>query len=221
MGWKASVIIVHKPMQVNDEQLLKELGFDRLVKIKDELFGAVINIYNHRVYIGNYKDNLLICVPAIPMQIIESDETEAEKVLTKLFPDSEICSIVLHSTVNLWGYAIIKSGERIRVRAGSAEDGPFIDSGEPLEEEKKILSKSVIDEAGQRTYVFEEIDNEVMTEDQVGESLVFAICSRYFGEELDYADALLFETTLRGYSYGRVIDAAKLIVEGKAWWKFW
>ena len=139
MGWKASVIIVHKPMQMDDEQLLKELKFDHLVKIKDELFEAVINPTNHRVYIGNYKDNLLMCVPDIPMQIIESDETETEKVLTKLFPNSEICSIILHSTVNLWGYAIIKSGERIRVRAGSAEDGPFIDLGEPLEEEKKIL----------------------------------------------------------------------------------
>jgi hypothetical protein len=221
MGWKASVIIVHKPMQIGDEQLLKELRFDRLVKIKDELFEAVINPANHRVYIGNYKDNLLICAPDIPMQIIESDETEAEKVLVKLFPDSEICSIVLHSTVNLWGYAIIKSGDRIRVMAGSAEDGTFIDSGEPLEEEKKILSKSVVDEAGQRTYVFEEIDNEVMTEDQVGENFVFAICSRYFGEELDYADTLLFETALRGYSYGEVVQVSKPILKGKAWWKFW
>ena len=221
MGWKASIIIIHKPLQVDNEQLLKELGFDRLTKVKDELFEVVINPDNNRVYIGNYKNNLLICAPDIPMHIIENNGVEAEKILTKLFPDSEICSIVLHSTVNLWGYSIIKRGERIRVRAGSAEDGTFIDLGEPLEEEENILNKSVIDEVGQRTYAFEEIDNEVMTEDQVGENFVFAICSRYFGEELDYADALLFETTLKGYSYNKVTDAAKPIPDGKVWWKFW
>jgi hypothetical protein len=34
---------------------------------------------------------------------------------------------------------------------------------------------------------------------------VFSICKRYFDEELDSADNLLFETTLTGFKYGKVL----------------
>jgi hypothetical protein len=67
MGWKASTIIIHKPIQVEKEELLKNLGFDNLTKIEDEPFEVAINPDDNKVYIGSYKDNLLICAPDIPM----------------------------------------------------------------------------------------------------------------------------------------------------------
>ena len=201
MGWKASTIIIHKPTQVDNEELLKELGFNHLTKIEDEPFEVAINPDDQKVYIGTYKNNLLICASDILMQFFEDNETSTENTLSRIFPNSEICSIVLHSGVNLWGYSVTKMGQKIRARAGSSDDGTFVELGEPLDEEKELFRKSTINKDGKRIYIFEDIDDEPMTEDQVGENFVFAICKRYFGEELDRADDLLFETTLQGYSY--------------------
>ncbi|MEO8712887.1 MAG: hypothetical protein ABI405_12220 [Parafilimonas sp.] len=229
MGWKAFVIIVNNPLQIDNESLLRELGFKNLTKIEDEPFEVAIYPKDNAIYIGNYKDNLLICESNAPMQFFEDAQTKTEKVLTKQFPISEICSIVLHSVVNLWGYSIIKDGQKIRARAGSAEDGTFVDIGEPIEEEAELFSKATINENGVRTYLFEDIDDEPMTEDQVGENFVFAIWKRYFGEELDRADDLLFETILTGYSYDnntKKIDSTEQKntsgkIDQKPWWKFW
>jgi hypothetical protein len=211
MGWKASTIIINKPTKVDYEQLLQELGFKNLTKIEDKTFEVAIYPDDKKVYIGTYKDNLLICESEIPMLFFEDKRiTKAEAVLIEKFPTSEICSIGLQSFVNFWGYSISKNGSKIRVRAGSSDTGTFLEFGEPLEQEIELLDKSTLNEDGGRTYIFEDIDDEPMTEDQVGENFVFAICKRYFDEELDCADQLLFETTLTGYSYSN-----------KPWWKFW
>ena len=232
MGWKASTIIINKPTQVDSEVLLKTLGFDNLTKIEDEPFEVAINPDDNKVYIGTYKDNLLICAPDIPMQFFEDNETQTEKILNQIFPNSEICSIVLHSTVNLWGYSVTQNGRKIRARAGSADDGTFVEIGEPLEEEKELLSKSKLDDNGNRIYLLDDFPDEPFNEDQVGENLVFSICKRYFDEELDRADDLLFDTTLMGYKYGKVkhttstqqsnkTNSIDKIDKAKPWWKFW
>jgi len=228
MGWKASTIIIHEPTLVDNEQLLKELGFTNLVPIKEETFEVAMNPDDNRVYIGTYRDNLLICAPDIPLQFFGDTETAIEKIFNRLFPGSEICSIVLHSVVNLWGYSVTVDAHKVRARAGSSDDGTSIEIGEPLEEEKELLSKSTVDENGIRTYLFDDFPDEPFNEDQVGENFVFAICKRYFGEELDNADELLFDTTLTGYKYGKVIQneinkqGEKLNTDNsKPWWKFW
>lgn len=230
MGWKASTVIINKPTQVDNEKLLQELGFVDLIKIEDEPFEVAINPGDKKVYIGTYKENLLICAPELPMQFFEDSETETETILNRTFPTSEICSIVLHSAVNLWGYSVTKNGRKLRARAGSADDGTFVEIGEPLEEEKNLLSKSTLDNDGNRTYLLEDFPGEPFNEDQVGENFVFEICSRYFGEQLDRADDLLFETTLTGYSYGSPttqqpkVDQttySQAVSNKKPWWKFW
>jgi DNA-binding beta-propeller fold protein YncE len=81
MGWKASTIIINKPTRVNNEDLLKTLGFDNFIKIEDEPFEVAINPDDNKVYIGTYRDNLLICVPDIPMQFFEDNESQTEKTL--------------------------------------------------------------------------------------------------------------------------------------------
>lgn len=229
MGWKASTIIIHKPTQVDHVNLLQALGFANLTKIDDEPFESVINPDDDTVYVGTYKDNLLICAPDIPMQFFEDEVSHVEKTLIEHFPTSEICSIILHSVVNLWGFSVIQNGQKIRVKAGSADDGTFVDVGEPLEEEKDLLSKSTLDKKGNRIYLLEDFPNEPFNEDQVGENFVFEICSRYFGAPLDRSDELLFETPMKGYSYsnfGQSNNTQQPVEQNtsnreKPWWKFW
>ena len=220
MGWKASMVIVHDTARAANEQLLHEIGFSKLTTAGDQVFENAMYPPSDTVYIGTYKDNLIICAPDIPMQFLEPAETHVEKKFKELFPDAEICAIALHSATNLWGYAIIKGGTKIRARAGSADDGTFLEVGTPLEEETELLSKSTRDSNGRRIYVLDAFPGEVFSEDQVGENFVFSICKRYFGEELDSADELLFDTKLVGYKYAG-ISLKPVQNNAKPWWKFW
>jgi len=229
MGWKASALLINPCGEINSEELLTDLGFAKLTKIKDETFDAAINPSGKKVYIGKYKDTLIITTANLPTTFLAENTTPTEKLLISKFPDSEICAIVLHSVVNLWGYSVIKNGQKIRARAGSADDGTTLEYGEPLEEEKELLGKSTIGENGARTYLLEDFPDEPFTEDQVGENFVFSISSRYFGEPLDCIDELLFETVLTGYSYskGKLAGSTNngsnpsATRGAKPWWKFW
>ena len=226
MGWKASFIIVQKPVAIDHLTLLKHLGFSGLSKTDNEPFEVAIYPEDNKVYIGSYKDNLLICAPDIPLQLFEDEPSWLEKKLKSLFPQSELCAIVLQSTVNLWGYSVIVNGQK-RARAGSADDGTFLSIGDPLEEEKELLSKSTIDEEGNRIYLLEDFPDEPFQEDQVGENFVFSICKRYFGAELHSADnEHLFETMLEGYTYEHQLSENTHHQNtnkssNKPWWKFW
>jgi len=228
MGWKASVILINPCTEVNFEELLSDLGFAGLKKIDDQPFDAVINPSGKKVYIGTYKNTLIITTPNLPATFLADCISPAEEVLISKFPDSEICAIVLHSVVNLWGYSVIKNGQKLRARTGSADDGTTLEYGEPLEQEKELLSKSTIGEHGKRIYVLDEFPDEPFEEDQVGENFAFAITSRYFEAPLDYLDDLLFETMLTGYHYSkRKLATSKnnfgqpTAKESKPWWKLW
>ena len=219
MGWKTATVIVNNTNDINFKSLLEELGFTKFERIEDEPYEVAMNPGDNTVFIGKYKDILLITSWEIADKFFYENNSAYPDLLIKLFPRSEICSLVLHSGVNLWGYAVIKDGQLIRARSGSAQDGTFIDIGEPLPEEMEILSRSTLHEDGTRTYSYKEYDAEPMSEDQVGEEFVFAVSGRYFDEQL-HTDDLLFDTMLEGYTYTKMITD-ETVVSKKPWWKFW
>ena len=143
----------------------------------------------------------------------------------RTFPHAEIGVFVLQSTVNFWGYAVLADGQKIRVRAGSSDDGLIIEAGEPLAQEMKLLSVSTIEADGRRTYG--EYEDEPIEEDQMGEEFVFEMAARFFGERLDQADDdSLFGAKLRRYDpieVQRMAPRPAVQPEGsdKPWWKFW
>ena len=122
MGWKASMLIVNNPTAVDNYTLLQELGFKNLTKIQDEPFDSVIYPKSGRVYIGTYKENLIICANDFAEDdFLKDQNAEVKQVLAKVFPSSEICAIALHSVVNLWGYVVMQGGKVV----GSPGYGKF------------------------------------------------------------------------------------------------
>ena len=116
---------------------------------------------------------------------------------------------MLHSFVNLWGFAVYQDGRRIRGRAGSADDGVFCDDGAPLPEEAELLAHSRI-EGGERLYRLPSFPDEDFAEDQVGEEYVFKIYRRFTGLQLNMDEALL-DMKCAGFRLG---------APRKQWWKF-
>jgi hypothetical protein len=161
------------------------------------------------LYIGRYKNSLIISNLEIPVSFYSEKLNETEKKFISLAPHSEIGAFVLHSVVNYWGYAIIQNGQKIRVKSGNGDDGVTIDIGDPLPQEEELLSKSKVDADGKRLYHLDSDSDEPYTEDQVGEEFVFQMYRRYFGEQLDHDDELI-EVLCKGYS-----------IRVKPWWKFW
>lgn len=202
MGWKSATIIVNTDSQLEVESVLERLGFSNLELIGSEPFeSAIYPTRDDIVYCGRYKNNLIICHNEIPFTFLNPEVLDEELILNNLFPNIEICAILLQSVVNLWGYSLSKNGQKIRVRGGSSDSGTMVDFGDPLKEETELLSHSTVNETGERVYKLPEFPEELFTEDQVGESFVFKIAERYFGKPLDQADELLFESQFSCYSY--------------------
>ncbi|MEO8403356.1 MAG: hypothetical protein ABI480_02135 [Chitinophagaceae bacterium] len=199
MGWKASSLIIQPATDISHDQLLTALGFTSFTKINDEPFETAMYPAVDKVYIGTYNGNLIISIDRFPVDFFSISLSPMEKKLIQLFPTSEICAFSLQSTVNHWGFAIIKSGEKIRVKAGDYK-GTLIDIGEPVQEEMELLNKSKLNEAGKRLYYLSKYNNkEYNTEDQVGENIVSDIIKRYTGTDLMADDKLLFDTNFSGY----------------------
>ncbi len=212
---------INSDADISHEEILKRLDFLNFEKIEDETFDALIYPPANKIYFGKYHRNLIITNEELPQNFITDTLCKEEKRLIELFPDSEICAVILHSVVNLWGYSIIKNGRKIRARAGSSDDGTFLEFGEPIETERELLAQSDLNSDGQRIYVLEDFPDEELSEDQVGEEFVFEIFKRYTGMDFEFDDEL-FEIILSGYSYDDNPFNNSLESESaKPWWNFW
>ncbi|MBN1800019.1 MAG: hypothetical protein JW891_00845 [Candidatus Lokiarchaeota archaeon] len=202
MGWKASVIFVYDtnagPIK-EDSPHDRKAAQDIISKLQiGDHYQAELSCFDEGIYprddelfIGCYPQGYIICHDTLSNAGVEGKQ-EFNKVVD-IFPNSEILVLILHSVVNLFGYAYYKDGRRIRARAGSANDGVFIEEGNPLPEEDLLFAKSkVID--GQRIWE-KQIHGQMETfsEDAMGETFVFELSKRVFGTRIDDSDVLDLE----------------------------
>lgn len=199
MGWKLSSVIIQSKSDQKDEDILRLIGFSDLEPIHNQPYEIAIYPEEGEVYIGRYKDTIIIAGRDLVDSNLSSDPSQMEKQLMQLFPEVEICSVSLHSAINHWGFSIVKGGRKIRVKAGDADSGTTLDEGEPLEQERDLLTQSRIDRDGKRIY---QLGSNVYNEDQVGENFVFNFFSRYTGVQLDQDDDLLFDSSFAGFRFG-------------------
>lgn len=200
MGWKASMIIINSDKNINQGELLRTLKLQNFNHTGQEHFETAVFPPQGMAYVGLYKNNLVVCVEDLPFRFLDESVSEAEKTLCELFPDTEICALVLHSVVNLWGYSVCKNSQKIRARAGSHESGTIVEFGTPLPQETHLLSMSMVTPEGNRIYRLPSSPNDEYTEDQVGENFVFELSSRYFGQSFA-SDDDFFTVQLEAYSY--------------------
>jgi hypothetical protein len=216
MGWKVFLLIIDNEKRVDYENILNDIGYSELTKTEDMFFETALYPDQNKVYIGNYKDKILICEYYLPYYIIKNHDSGLVNYLQNLFPNSEIPSMILESVVNAWGYSVFKTNKMKRIRLGDYDDGTTIDIGGPIEEEIELLSKSKLNDEGQRLYYLEKYKGDPLREDQVGELLVAAISKRYLGEGIDCLDNTLSDTKLAGYNYKYFLDKAKIKKEKEA-----
>lgn len=196
MGWKTSSILIQSKIEKCDADILYALGYGKVEKTEAKSYDAAMYPPKKFVYIGRYKGVTIISGDAIAEANFVEEISWREEELIGLYPEGEICSVSLQSTVNYWAFSIIKDGHKIRVKGGSGDSGTYVDKGTPLEQESDLLAKSEISADGSRVY---RLKGEEYAEDQVGENFVFQFFCRYTGLPLDQDDQLLSETSFAGY----------------------
>jgi hypothetical protein len=216
MGWKSSIIVISNSKTADEKQTLKVLGFSGIEEISSKTFEEVLNPEDNEVYIGTYKNHLIICNQELPIHFYEDDLSKVEISFINNFPNTEIATFILNSGVNLWGFSILKGYKKLRVKSGSSADGTIVDFGKEIEEEKALLSFSKKQKEDTRKFRFEN-DEEEYTEDQVGENLIFNVSRRYFGVGIDENEELL-ETKFNGYKYS-VFKLNRALEKNKKWYK--
>jgi hypothetical protein len=120
------------------------------------------------LYVGAYANALVIGSVPIAEAAFTDSVPRAVDCATALLPGCRVLVAMLHSVIDLFGYAWYEDGKLLRARAGSAEAGVFFEKGSPLAIEQKLKAYD------------ESID---------GEQLVMELCRPFLGCRIDEYDA--------------------------------
>lgn len=113
------------------------------------------------------------------------------QAMLRRFPSGIVLACELHSVVDFWGFALFERGRLIRHAAGSADEGVTINEGSPIAEE----ADQAIPAAGDFETGFD------------GESMVFRVATRIFGQPMDQAPLEDWQATV--------------FRRARPWWKLW
>jgi hypothetical protein len=119
---------------------------------------------NDDVYVGAYTNALVVGSVSLAEEAFTGAVPRAVECATAMLPGCRALVAVLHSVVDLFGYAWYENGKLLRARAGSADDGIFFDKGAelPLERELKAFDDTID-----------------------GEELVMELCRPFLGCRID------------------------------------
>src|SRR5690606_28659931 len=133
--------------------------------------------------------------------------SDYEKVLTDLFPDTEILTVACHSAVNYHLYSLVKNGQKLRFKK-VVHGEPVIEYGERVEEEERVYAYSKIVD-GQRMFRSTYKDDELYdnTEDQMMEDFAFGVAKRHLGVKISTSEdeELMFEIPFKKYAVSKVM----------------
>lgn len=186
MGWKFYTIFI-KDCQLKDnevESLLSALNLSNYQPKGEIGFDQSLN--SEFFCVGSINNNLLITHQNLAMDFFDETRSKTEKTFIDKFPESEICVLVYFSTTDLYGYSLIKSKKRIRVKSGC--DGEvFVNVGKRLEIEKDIKKNGVF-EKEELEEMKEDMEREeinMMIDNEVGIRTSFAMTGWYLGKPID------------------------------------
>lgn len=199
MGWKSCYIIAanrdcphgylgtlprHDPERATT--IFKKLGYETTNRRESPIIDYP---RDNLVTLGAYDKAVVVSDQSIYDCFDDRNHPLLKKALS-IYPDGTLVIVVLHSVVNLFGYALYENGQLVREYGGNGDDGVTHEFGEPLEEERDAFAKSKLIN-GERFFLSEyDGVTEDVTPDCYGETLVFAVLERYYGEILDQSEHL-------------------------------
>jgi hypothetical protein len=219
MGFKASMIIIkEQSKEISDENLLSKLGFPDFSFSGDTTLEECMYPNDKSINTGHFNNCLIISDDYQLTTSLEQSNTpqalsEYEKVLTEVYPTSEILTVACHSAVNYHLYSLVKDGQKIRFKK-VVHGEPLIEYGNRISEEEEVYAYSkVID--GQRMFRSTYKDDEVYdnTEDQMMEDFTFGVAKRLLGVMIstEEDEELMFEIPFKKYAGNKLTEKKKKV----------
>lgn len=180
------MVIIKEPSVIAETDLLDKLGFSDFSFKEETSFEEAMYPMDKSINIGTFNNCLIICDDYQLTDSLDSPKdpqalSEYEKILTEIYPDSEILTVACHSVVNYHMYSLVKNGQKIRYKRAVPGEA-LKEFGNRLEEEDHVYSFSKIID-GQRMFrsSYEEGENYEYTEDAMMEDFAFGIAKRHLG----------------------------------------
>lgn len=206
MGWKICLALVKNSPYEDAPAIAQALDLQlepNCIELERAFYPA------DRLSIGLFHGTALISYDKMAESLIGSKGGgDWETRLLRAFPQQDIMVAILHSVVNLAGYALFRQGKLLRHFWCSADDGIQLDVGEHWPQEVELFERSYLNSAGQRV-----IDDggEECPFDCYGEELVFQLCQHFLGFRLDAAPEEFYQLPMRLSSAGAPATTS--------WWK--
>lgn len=166
------------------KELLNTLGLNDYELVSEDV---ALNDYpkGGQLHIGAYEHGVVIAHASLPALLFDEvgrdknfgrlkENGPFRRAIHELFPNGEVLALILHSVVNMWGFALYRNGEMLRCASG-AEGDLHSSIGAILPEEEPLLAEHPIDslDSGDVAY---------------SEDLVFDVSQRMLGCRYDEAD---------------------------------
>ncbi len=202
MGWKVSMLVAQNTSGIKTaEEIVQKLDENHYELVEETSLDACINPRDESIYIGFYKDNIIVTLDAeyILMSIIDGGGGIEDR-LHELCPEGEVMGAFCQSTTNMHGYFLNKDGTRVRHKIVSF-DGPRMEFGERFEEELEIYKDAKKDENGVDYWQFGDAESSRFEENQLMENFTFGVAKRLLGVKLDTSegDDLMFQIKFKKF----------------------
>lgn len=143
MSWEIYLIIISNAHNINTADVPGKIGLENLKPSKEISIQEAQ--YAKGTSIGKYGDKIFIVSQDLVFHFYDKAPSAFEKKICDSFPNSEIAVLTLNGTVDLYGYNIIKSGKRLRVKSG-ADLELYVDYGAKLPEELEVAKEKIFTE---------------------------------------------------------------------------
>lgn len=198
--WDLATIFIKTKKSINIRLFVESLGLKIDKKVAAQYFCECMYPSYDFIFLGIYKDLILINSPKLVDQFFSNDPSEIETKLISHFPNTDIGVFSIRTIDSHWGYSIFQNSKKIRTRFGDSKKGTQLEFGEILKEEEALFAWANYDSKGKRYFKFLGfMDHERFYEEEVGEDFIFSLSKRFLKSPLDETKDLLYETKLEGF----------------------
>jgi len=149
MGWKAFNLFATvrdesyltsfpPPLPERAREFLKLLGGTFRSEGATTLEKGLYPAGNDELYVGAYEGAFVLGSIPITEEAFAGVVPKAVTCVNTMLPGCRVLIVLLHSVVDLFGYAIFEHNRLVRARAGSADSGVYVDFGDLLPIERKL-----------------------------------------------------------------------------------
>jgi len=179
--------IIYRAQNKNEANLIRQIENStrelEYLRTGKKTYGDCINPKDDYLYIGKFKDYLIINEASMALDFFQEPVSKTERFWRTLSRNSqEIYCFILNGITNMYGFAYLLNQRKIRCKYGTMDESVILDLGALLKSEKDYYERK-------NTNALIE-DGEIEFH-QIAEDLIFHFFNEILGESPNYNSDLM------------------------------